>query len=148
MLCLQFGHSNVECIQRCALCQARTHKKATCEYNLLARRNAPAVRAVEPVQVQNWGQRNINRFHNGNRGGRLFQRNGRPFQRQWSIQKGRSRPATRARFVSAAEQQAVGSTETGKGPTLLSPLSTWTLRERLPTPSCRPNVKPRGSVDE
>jgi hypothetical protein len=35
-LCLQFGHSNVECVQRCALCQAQTHTTATCEYNLLA----------------------------------------------------------------------------------------------------------------
>jgi hypothetical protein len=35
-LCLQFGHSNVECVQRCALCQARMHTTATCEYNQLA----------------------------------------------------------------------------------------------------------------
>jgi hypothetical protein len=34
-VCLQFGHSNVECVQRCALCQARTHTTMTCEYNLL-----------------------------------------------------------------------------------------------------------------
>jgi hypothetical protein len=50
--CLQFGHSNLECVQRCALCQARTHTTATCEYNLLAQRNAPAVQTVQPVPVQ------------------------------------------------------------------------------------------------
>jgi hypothetical protein len=42
-LCLQFGHSNVDCVQRCALCQAQMHTTATYKYNLLARRNAPAV---------------------------------------------------------------------------------------------------------
>jgi hypothetical protein len=50
-LCLQFGHSNVECVQRCVLCQAWMHTTATCEYNLLARRNAPAVQTVQPVPV-------------------------------------------------------------------------------------------------
>jgi predicted nuclease with RNAse H fold len=48
-LCLQFGYSNVECTQRCALCQARTHTTATCEYNLLAQKNSPAVQAIELV---------------------------------------------------------------------------------------------------
>jgi hypothetical protein len=52
-LCLQFGHSNVECMQRCALCQAQMHTTATCEYNLMAQRNAPAVQNVQPVLVQN-----------------------------------------------------------------------------------------------
>jgi hypothetical protein len=42
-LCLQFGHSNVECTQRCALCQPRTHTTATWECNLLTRKNPPAV---------------------------------------------------------------------------------------------------------
>jgi hypothetical protein len=28
-LCLQFRHSNVECVQRCGLCQGRTHTTAT-----------------------------------------------------------------------------------------------------------------------
>jgi hypothetical protein len=69
-LFLQFGHSNVECVQRCALCQARTHTTATCEYNLLARRNAPAVQTVQPVLVQYQDQRNPNRFNHGNFGGR------------------------------------------------------------------------------
>jgi hypothetical protein len=69
-LCLKFGHSNVECVQRCALCQARAHTTATCEYNLLARRNAPAVQTVQPVPVQNQGQRDNNRLNSGNRGGR------------------------------------------------------------------------------
>jgi hypothetical protein len=68
-LCLQFGHSNVECIQRCALCEARTHMIATCEYNLLARRNAPAVQTVQPVPVQHQGQCNPTRFNHGNRSG-------------------------------------------------------------------------------
>jgi hypothetical protein len=77
-LCLQFGHSNMECVQRCALCQARMHRTATCEYNLLARRNALVVQTVQPVPVQNRGQRDNNRFYNGNRGGRPFQRRGRP----------------------------------------------------------------------
>jgi hypothetical protein len=77
-VCLQFRHSNVECMQRCALCQARTHTTATCEYNLLAWRNAPAVQTVQPVAIQNRGQRDNNRFNNGNRGGRPFQRRGRP----------------------------------------------------------------------
>jgi hypothetical protein len=69
-LCLQFGHTNVDCVQRCALCQARSHTTATCEYNLLAWRNAPAVQTVQPVPVQPQGQRDNNRFYNGNRGGR------------------------------------------------------------------------------
>jgi hypothetical protein len=77
-LCLQFGHSNVECIQRCALCQPRTHTTATCEYNMLAWRNAPAVQTMQSVLVQNQGQRDHNRFNNDNRGGRPFQRRGRP----------------------------------------------------------------------
>jgi hypothetical protein len=82
-LCLEFGNSNVECVQRCALCQAWTHITATYEYNLLARRNAPAVQTVEPVPVQNQGQRDNNWFNHGNRGGRQFQRRGRPqFQRR------------------------------------------------------------------
>jgi hypothetical protein len=72
MLCLQFGHSNMECVQPCALCQVRTHTTATCEYNLLARRNALAVQTVQPIPVQNPGQRDNNRFNNGNRGGRPF----------------------------------------------------------------------------
>jgi hypothetical protein len=50
-LCLQFGHSNVECVQRCTLCQARSHMTEMCEYNLLARRNAPAVQMVQPVPI-------------------------------------------------------------------------------------------------
>jgi hypothetical protein len=68
-MCLQFGHSNVECTQRCALCQARTYTTATCEYNLLARKNSPAVQAIEPVQQQAafWGN---NRFNRGR--GRRF----------------------------------------------------------------------------
>jgi hypothetical protein len=77
-LCLQYGHSNVECVQRCALCQARTHTMVTCEYNLLARRNTPAVQTVQSVAVQNRGQRDNNQFNNRNRGGRPFQRRGRP----------------------------------------------------------------------
>jgi hypothetical protein len=68
----------VECVQRCALCQARTHTTATCEYNLLAQRNAPAVQTLQPIPVQNRGQRDNNRFNNGNRGSRQFQRRGRP----------------------------------------------------------------------
>jgi hypothetical protein len=50
-LCLQFGHSNVECIQRCALCQARTHTTAMCKYNLLARRNAPVSPSGERLRL-------------------------------------------------------------------------------------------------
>jgi hypothetical protein len=77
-LCLQFGHTNVDCVQHYALCQARSHTTATCEYNLLARRNAPAVQAVQPVPIQAQGQRENNRFYNGNRGGQQFQRRDRP----------------------------------------------------------------------
>jgi hypothetical protein len=51
-ICLQFGHSNVECTQRCALCQAWTHTTATCEYNLLARKNLLVVQAIELVSQQ------------------------------------------------------------------------------------------------
>jgi hypothetical protein len=89
-VCLQFGHSNVECVQRCALCQARTHTTATCEYNLLAQRNALAVQTVQPVPVQNRGQRDNHRFNNGNLGGRQFQcGRGRPqFQNQSFRQEG------------------------------------------------------------
>jgi hypothetical protein len=43
------------------------------EYNLLARRNAPAIQIVQPVPVQYQGLRNPNRFNNGSRGGRQFQ---------------------------------------------------------------------------
>jgi hypothetical protein len=71
-LCLQFGHTKVDCVQRCALCQARSHTTATCEYNLLARRNAPTVQTVQPVPVQSQGQRDNNWFYNGNRVGRQF----------------------------------------------------------------------------
>jgi hypothetical protein len=77
-LCLHFGHTNVDYIQRCALCQARSHTTATCEYNLLARRNAPAVQTVQPVPVQPQGQCDNNRFYNVNRGSRQFQRKGWP----------------------------------------------------------------------
>jgi hypothetical protein len=71
-LCLQFGHTNVDCVQRSALCQARSHTTTTCEYNLLARRNAPAVQTVQLVPVQAQGHRDNNRFYNGNRRSRQF----------------------------------------------------------------------------
>jgi hypothetical protein len=51
-MCLQFGHSNVEC--------------------------APAVQTVELVPIQNRGQCDNNRFSSGNHGGRQFQRGDRP----------------------------------------------------------------------
>jgi hypothetical protein len=77
-LCLQFGHSNMECVLQCALCQARMHTTATYEYNLLARRNAPAVQTVQPVPVHHQGQRANSRFNHGNRGGPQFQHRGWP----------------------------------------------------------------------
>jgi hypothetical protein len=88
----------VDCVQRCALCQARSHTTATCKYNLLARRNALVVQTVQPVPVQPQGQRDHNRFYNGNRGGQQFQRRGRPqfqpshFRQEEADQRQENRP--------------------------------------------------------
>ena len=83
--CLQFGHSNVECTQQCALCQSRTHGTATCEYNLLARRNGPQVQALEAIPDRrqqpgpNRGPQDVRRFDNqpryGNQGRQEPRRN-------------------------------------------------------------------------